>query len=187
MRRVSRVGLAAGTVIGLFVLGSPVATAGTDRAKAVPVEAWSTSVCKSFSRWEQRLSTLGSSGALADATAGKAAITKFLAGAVKANTRLARDLKAAGVPAVKNGKEIAAAFVTSTKRERAAFAQAKTAATDLPTGDGAAFATAAKDIVTKLQTAGTGLNATLESTAKNHPAAALDNAFKSTKACKATA
>ena len=187
MRRVCRVGLAVSSVVGLLVVGSSVASAGVDSAKAVPVEEWSASVCKGFSRWDVRLSKLASSGALADATAGKTAITKFLTGTVKANARLARDLKAAGVPAVKNGKAIAAAFVTSAKRERAAFAQAKTAASALPTDDQAAFATAAKQIATQLQTAGTSLNATLETTAGRYPSSGLDNAFKSTKACKAIA
>jgi hypothetical protein len=187
MARPRRAVLATLVLVTSLVTWTGVAVAAIPRAKSVPVKAWAASVCKDFSRWETVLTRLGSTGALADPTAGKAAITKFLTGAIKATDRLAKDVKAAGVPRVKNGKAIAAAFLGSVKSLRGAYASAETAAAALPTSDRAAFATAAKGIATQLQAAGTSLATTLTATASRYPASALDRSFTSTKACKAIA
>ena len=172
-------------VAALVVLAAPAAAVAA--AKTVPVKAWSGSVCKDFSRWEVQLTRLGATGAVANPTAGKAAITKFFTGAIKATDRLAKDLKAAGVPAVKHGTAIAAAFASSVKSLRGAYAKAKTSAAALPTGDPATFAAAAQALATQLQTTGSTLTTTLAQTTTQYPASALDKAFTSTKACKTVA
>jgi hypothetical protein len=165
----------------LLLAGSGVAAAGT---KSVPAKTWATSVCRDFRRWEGQLTKLGSTGQLPDPAAGKAAITKFLGGALKATDRLAKDLKSAGVPSIKNGNAIAAVFANAVKSLRSAYATANTNAAALPTSDPAAFAASAQALAKGLQTAGGALQTTLTTAAKQYPAGALDKAFTSTKACK---
>ena len=165
----------------LLVAAAPVGAASD--AKAVPVTAWSGSVCKDFGRWQARLAALTPSEAPADPAAGKAAITKFVKGAVKATATLAGQLESAGVPKVKDGAAIAAAFAGSVKSVRRAYGQARTAAAALPTADPAAFATATHALAVQLQASSSTLSATLAQTAAKYPASALDRAFSSTKAC----
>ena len=154
-------------------------------AKTVSVKDWSGSVCKGHARWDARLTTLGRIGRLADPSAGKAALTTYLTGAAHATDRLAKGLKSAGVPAVKDGQAIATAFADSVEVLRAAYAKATTDAAALPTTDPVAFATAARVLAAQLQTTGTTLNDTLATTAQKYPASAVVKAFRSTKACRA--
>ena len=177
--------LVAIVLMSAFVGGVGVAAAAVPQAKTVPAKQWTASACKDFARWETRLTALSSRGALADPAAGKAAITNFLKGASKAADRLAKGVESAGVPKVKDGAAIAAVLRSSVKRLRAAYATAKTGAAALPTGDAAAFATAAQALGAQLQTASAALTTTLAETATRSPGGALDTAFTTTKACAA--
>lgn len=179
VRRPARAALAILVLVAALLAGSTAAAAVPLRdAQTVSVKVWSASVCKGFAIWEHKLTKLNSTGA-ADATAAKAAIIRFLAGAAKATGRLARTLKRAGVPSVKHGKEIAATFVRSVKGLRVSYVEAKTAAAALPTGD----PVAAQALTTQLQTAETTLHTAVSEAAKKYPAKKLDTAFATTKAC----
>lgn len=187
MRRTARVGLGAVCVVGVLVVASSVATARVTAAKPVPVKAWSGSVCQDFGRWQARLAVLTPTVLPADPAAGKAAITKFVKGAVTATATLAGRLESAGVPEIKDGAAIAAAFTSSVESLRGAYRRARTAAAALPTADRAAFATATHALAVQLQAAASTLSATVAQAAAQYPASALDQAFSSTKACAAIA
>lgn len=182
MSRTSRVGCVVALSLGLLLAGSGAAAAGT---KTVPPKTWASSVCQDFTRWQGQLTKLGSTASPSDPAAGKAAITKFLGGALKATDKLAKDLKSAGVPSINNGNAIATAFMNAVKSLRSAYATANTNAAALSTTDAAAFALSAQAMVKGLQTAGTTLQTTLAAAAKQYPASALNQAFTSTKACRA--
>jgi len=170
-------------VVAVAAIATP-ASAAT-QAKTVSVKQWSASVCKGFAEWETRLTKLSSRDAVADPAAGKAAITKYVRGALKATDKLASSLKSAGVPSVNDGKAIEAALLSAVKGVRAAYATAKTSAAALPTDDAAAFAAAAQALAAQLQTASTTLSTTLTDAVTSNPSSALDKAFTSTKACAA--
>jgi hypothetical protein len=173
--------------VALVVTGSVVAAASVGAAKTVPAKTWATSVCQDFGRWEAQLTKAGSPGTLADPVTAKTAITKFLGGALKATDRLAKDLKSAGVPSIKNGKAIAAVVANAVNSLRTGYATANTSAAALPTTDPVAFGTAAKALASQLQTSGRTMSSTLSQTAKQYPDSALNKAFGSDKACKAIA
>ena len=96
----------------------------------------------------------------------------------------AKGLKSAGVPSVKDGEAIAAAFADSVEVLRAAYAKATTDAAALPTTDAVAFATAARVLAAQLQATGTALSDTLTTTAQTYPASDVVKAFRATKACR---
>jgi hypothetical protein len=178
----SRAGCVVAVSLGLFLAASGAAAAGT---KTVPLKTWASSVCQDFTRWQGQLTKLGSIGSSSDPAAVKAAFTKLFGGALKATDKLAKDLKSAGVPSIRNGNAIAAAFMNAVESLRSAFATAATGAAALPTTDPAAFALSAQALLQGLQTGGTTLQTTLRAAATRYPASALDQAFASTKACKA--
>jgi phytoene/squalene synthetase len=66
----------------------------------------------------------------------------------------------------RGSKAAAHAFVTSVKNLRGEYAKARNAAATLPTGDPAAFATAAQAPATQLKTANSTLATTLATTGK---------------------
>lgn len=176
----------AAMLVATLVAASPVAGA-VGRANPVAVKQWTASVCRDFDRWTAGLTTSDTPGALADPASTKAAITKYLTRAIKTTNTLISDLKRAGVPAVTDGKPIAATFNSSARSLRKAFTRAKAKAAGLSTVDPAAFATGAQALLSQLQTAGAALETTLTRTAKRHPAAKLDKAFSTTTACTAAA
>jgi hypothetical protein len=185
MMRSLRAVLATAVLMAALVTVSSAAAASTPQAKTTPVKQWTSSVCTGFARWETRLTKLSSRGTVADPVAGKAAITKYVAGALKATDKLAGKVESAGAPSVKNGKAIDAALLTSVEGVRGAYEKAETDAAALPTGDAGAFSFAAQALGATLQTASTTLSSTLTAAVKSTPGSALDKAFTTTKSCAA--
>lgn len=178
LRRPIRASFLIFVVVGALSAGSMAAHASVVDAKALPVKAWTSSVCNGFATWEHRLTKLGSSNP-ADAAAAKTAIVTFLTGATRATGQLAKALKRAGVPSIQHGKEIAAAIISSVKSLRTTYVGAKTTAAALPTDDPAA----AQALATQLQAGETTLQASVAEAAAKYPAPKLDKAFAATKAC----
>jgi hypothetical protein len=150
--------------------------------KSRPVKEWTAAVCTSVGRWERSLAGAGAGTVRPPANAPSvvAALTHGMDRAITATDRLAKDLDKIGVPAVKNGRAIAAALRDQVKRLRDMYVTAKAGITQWPTGDPAAFLTAAQALGKQIQasaTAGTR-NAAPDSTA-------LGKAFTRIKACKA--
>jgi hypothetical protein len=185
MRRSMQACLGAVTAFGLVVAGSGIATASAFDAKTVSVTQWSGSVCTSFRGWEAQLKKLGSTREPANPAAGKAAITRFLNGALKATNKLVEQVPSLGVPNVPNGNAIAAAFANATRSLDRAYASARTNAMALPTSDPAAFATAAQTLASQLQTSRIAGTATPPPASPSRPTSA-DLADRSRRTARVT-
>jgi hypothetical protein len=185
MRVVTRITIPVLVVAAMSAGGRGVALAESGAAKAVPPGRWVEAVCKDVGRLEQRLIQFGRTGAIKTLTAGEAVLIKFLASAKRATDRLAKDFRAAGVPAVPNGSAIAAGFAASIGSLRATFDQSARSASALSTNDPMAFADAVQVLGDRLKTASSGLDAALFLATKRSPIPVLASAFRTTRACAA--
>jgi hypothetical protein len=84
----------------------------------------------------------------------------------------------------RDGLAIAQLIVHATQSLKDGFAQAQSAASQLPTTDPAAFAPAETALVSQINTAASTLNTTITQAATAYQASPLDLAFRTTSACK---
>ena len=172
---------------------SGVAASAGNRAPR-PVRQWTASICTGFARWQRQLTTLASTGAIGDVLHGsgvadspdavRMGVTQLLDGAVLASDRLTRDLRSAGVPKVKDGAAIAAAFTSSIQVLTVVFSAFRTKAQQLPPNQPGQQFRETQDLASLLQTAGSTLQDTISKAGAAHPTTRIEKAFASTKACK---
>ncbi len=192
MQRLQR--LVVSAVLAAVLAGtSGVATSAVTNAPK-PVRHWTASICTGFARWQHQLTMLASTGAIGDVLHGsgvpdspdaiRIGVSQLLDGALLANLRLARDIQAAGIPKVKDGAAIAAAFSSSIQVLTVVFSAFRTRAQQLaPDQPGQQFRET-QDLSSLLQTAGATLQDTTTKTAAAYPTSRIAKAFASTKVCK---
>jgi len=120
------------------------AACGADTVKA---QAWAKGVCGAVRPWAQQIQ---SSVANAQAAVGtskdpavvKPQLSKLFGNAVRATDTAIKGVERAGVPDVKDGKQIAKDFRNALLSARNAFATAQKSVQALPTGDKTKFSAA---------------------------------------------
>jgi hypothetical protein len=187
MNRTSRA-RAVVVVVILFWVALSSATSHASRAVAapekVPIKQWLAPVCKSFDRWNTRLTELSSISALPDRVAAKTALAEFVGGALKATKRLVKDLKEAGEPRIRHGADVAAALRSAAKEVRKAYLGARESVATLSTDDAAVFAFQAHALAQELRVASTRASAVLIDATQRALDRTLDKAISTTKACE---
>jgi hypothetical protein len=112
----------------------------------------------------------------------KQQLQTYLGSMVAAADRFDTQLKAAGVPNVKNGQQFASTLRTAFGQVRTAFAQAQTQVSQLATNSVPAFRTAAANVRATLNQADTKLRSLdLTKNAELHDAALKDSTCKALK------
>jgi hypothetical protein len=144
---------------------------------------WAQRVCTALGRWSARVEQVAPKAASSDPVVARASLSGSLAQSVIATDDLVRSLRAAGVPKVTHGREIAASFVATFTRARAQLAAAAKRANRLPTTDATAFAKGAARVERLLERTMTGVDAALAKAGKRYASTALDRALAGTAAC----
>lgn len=116
-------------------------------ADTVKPQAWAKGVCGAVRPWAQQIQTsVGNAqaavGSSKDVAVVKPQLSKLFGDAVRATDTAIRGVELAGVPDVKDGKQIAKDFRDALVSARNAFAKAQKAVRALPTGDKATFSAA---------------------------------------------
>jgi hypothetical protein len=191
--RIVRVGASAAIVCAVVVGGSG-AVRGTTPDAPRSVRKWSASICTDFARWQDQLVRLASTGGVGHILHGtgtsdppdviQAGVSQLLAGALLATDELVRDVRAAGVPKIPDGQNIAAEFAGSAAFVSAAFADFKRSADQVAPDEPGQQFRETQDLASLLQRAGTTLSTTLQQIAAAYPKGGIKRVFASTKACK---
>jgi hypothetical protein len=153
LRRVAPVLLAVGLVAGGAGCGG---SSRPGAATGVKPAAWARSVCTALSPWRAQLTSLTDEAQrqLTSATTpaqAKENLVGLLAGAEKASEAARGQVAAAGTPAVAQGGDIAARFVTSLQAARDAYAHARGTVAGLDAGNAQAFYAEVANAFEKLQ------------------------------------
>lgn len=126
------------------VLLALTAACGADTVKP---QAWAKGVCGAVRPWAHQIQTsVGNAqaavGSSKDPAVVKPQLSKLFGDAVRATDIAIRGVDRAGVPDVKDGKQIAKDFRVALVGARDAFAKAQKAIRALPTGDKVTFSSA---------------------------------------------
>ena len=171
----------------LFALVVSIALAGCGSSgnSAISPSAYVKSVCSSVGPFEKdvvnRSSTLDLA-TITDAAQGKAALQGFLQAVSEDTDRALAQLKSAGAPNVKNGKEIAGAIVSAFTDLKSTMVQAVNQAGALPTDSAAAFKADAQALGTTVRASMTRIGTNLQSSTLR--SAEVEKAAADEPACK---
>jgi hypothetical protein len=129
---------------------------GGSSPSGVAPKAYIKSVCTSLRSWSSGIRTAGNQlQAAATGTrslaAGKQQYQTFIVALATDTGRAVNDLKSAGVPAVKNGKQISDALVGAFTQARSGLSQAVTQAGAIPTTSAAAYQAAATGVTASIR------------------------------------
>jgi hypothetical protein len=165
------------TSSGLAVLASAAVLAGcgssgSSSSSGVSAATYVKSVCSAVAPFERDV--VARSGALNPATIknptqGKQALQSFLSAVATDAGQALSQLKNAGEPNVKNGKQIAGTIVTAFSKLKTAMSQAASQAGSLPTNDVQAFKSATQGLGTTLQSSMTSIGTSLQSSTLKSP------------------
>jgi hypothetical protein len=183
VRRRLPLGFVAGVVLTASLLGGAPAQAAT-----APVQ-WADSVCGALRSWVDTVHN--ASAAAAKSKPGSAAnvrtkLTKLLALTQHETSSLLADLKRAGEPDVKGGKQIAATIREGFRQVLGAVADAKKTLAKAKTKDPTGFLNAARSVQDALESSLEGVQAAF-SAARTADVAPLLAAFAADKDCRAVA
>jgi hypothetical protein len=142
--------------ISLVVAALALGGCGGSSPSGVTPTAYIKSVCTSLGSWSSGIRTAGNQlQAAATGTrslaAGKQQYQTFIVALVTDTGRAVSDLKTAGVPAVKNGKQISDALVGAFTQARSGLSQAATQAGAIPTTSAAAYQAAATGVTASIR------------------------------------
>ena len=182
LRRALRPATLAAAIAGASILAG---CGSSSSSSGISAGAYVKSVCTAVSPFEKDIvsrSQALNATSLSNAAQGKQALQGFLK-AVSSDTQQAlAQLKNAGQPNVKNGKQISTAIVGAFSQLNGAMASALTQANSLPTNSPEAFKTAAQQLSTNIRTSMTSIGSSLQSnTLKSQ---ALEQAAAKEPTCK---
>jgi hypothetical protein len=166
--------------------GATSAGGGATTSNEVPVSSWVGSLCSSVGTWQKTLTQgVPTISDPTDLAGTKKAFSDYLGKVVSATEQLISDVKAAGIPATENGKEIASAFTSTLSSLSAAFTKAKSDVEALSTSDPVALASGLQKVGSDLTTAGSQLGNTFDEIANKFPSADLGQAASKDPSCSA--
>lgn len=113
-------------------------------ADGVEPDRWATQVCRALKPWSEKIASLtrdtqAEMSRAVSAEQAKTSIVELLRGAEKASEQARQGLAAAGVPAVDDGKQIAAEFRAALRAARDAYGSARRRVSALSTRSPDAF------------------------------------------------
>lgn len=141
------------------------------------------SICQTVGPFERNVQASSSAlnlSSISNVTQGKQALQTFLASLVSDTDKAVNQLKAAGTPDVKNGKQISSAITGAFTQLRSAMSQAANSAKQLPTSSPQAFKTAADNLGTNIRTSMSGIGASISGLKSPE----LETAAKKETACQ---
>lgn len=151
--------LAAGAVLAVLL----VAGCGGSSSQVKPA-AYVKSMCTAIGNWKNTIQSAGvtlqsSNPASGPRTAAKADYQRFVAALVSATSRASNDLRAAGVPAVSGGKQLANRLTNAFERATRGLDRAETQAKSIRTDSASTFQLGASAVSTEIRTALEGIAA----------------------------
>jgi hypothetical protein len=170
---------------GLFaVLAISVTLAACGGSSGVAPATYVKSICQAIGPFEKtvqsRSKELQNASGLKSPEQGKQALQGFLSAVVADTDKALTKLKAAGTPAVSNGKKVSTAIVAAFAELKGALQKAATAAGSLPTTSASAFSGAAQQLGSSVQSSLGGIGSSLS----NLKSSDLENAAKKEPACQ---
>jgi hypothetical protein len=174
-----RVVLATATTALVVALTVGVAGASATVAPAT----WTARMCAALDQWHTRVVAVAPKAASSDPVVARASLSGSLGQSVVATDDLVRAMRAAGVPKVAHGREIAASLIATFTRTRVQLAAAARRAERLPTTDANAFAKGAIAGERALERSMSGVDTALAKAGSRFPSKALDRAFARAAAC----
>jgi hypothetical protein len=190
MRGWSKIGI--GVVAGLLLLsacssGGDGGGGGTPSSapQKVSAEAYVKDLCGGIQTYLTDVQTLSSNfSSSIDPTASAqdqaAAVGSFLDDVISKTDTLVATVKAAGVPDVDGGQEVATTLTATFQKVSDALQQARDKVDSLPTGDPAAFATELTNLGTEIQSSLSGIGNSLGTLSSSQ----LDQAFSAEPTCQ---
>jgi hypothetical protein len=178
---------AAGVVAAVVLVTSLFAAAPSGAATSP--DAWASSVCGALDTWVDSVQSASEKVASSKPTSAanvRKKLTKLLAVTEKRTAALLADLKAAGRPDVKGGKQIAATIREGFRQVLSAVADAKRSLAKANTGDATAFLNSARSVQDALESSLEGVQAAF-SAVRSADIAPLLAAFAADKHCGAVA
>jgi hypothetical protein len=176
-------GFVAGVVLATSLLGAVPAGAATSPQK------WAHSVCGALDSWVDEVHAASEKVAASKPTSAanvRKKLTKLLARTQSETSALIADLKAAGQPDVKGGKQIAATIREGFRQVLSSIADAKKSLAKVKTKDSTAFMNAARSVQDALESSLEGVQAAF-SAVRTADVAPLLAAFAADKRCEAVA
>ena len=155
-RRIRRTLPAKFALAAVATVGLASAGCGSSSSNGVSAAAYVKSVCGAAATWFESVQSVGGKLQAAVHThkslpQTKASYTTFVTGLLHATERAEGQLKAAGTPAVNNGKQISDSIVHAFSRAAHGLAGAAAAARKLPTTSSTAFRNAATRVQAQIQ------------------------------------
>jgi hypothetical protein len=160
---------------------------GVDRTAA---DEWMHELCTAMSSWHSRIDAEAgelNEGLAADATPeeGRDAVAAFLDEAIAVTEALLGDVRAAGVPDVDDGEQLAAEYAAAIAEARDVFADARAGVESMPVDDPEGFAVEAQAIGAQIEEGAQGVQAAFSDIDRRYDAPELDRAFEREPACAA--
>ncbi len=174
-------------VVALVCATATFSTGSADAAQKTTVAKWVHGICTNLVSWKDDLqtksqdfqNTISSSTRLADV---KTSFVQFLDDAVSSTQSMLSDVKALGVPDVKDGAGIAGVIGTGLSEVQSGFRRALTSARALPTNP-TAFQADVKKITNKLDASSNRAGKVFDSAKKKYDTKAIDSAKKKDPDC----
>ena len=183
----SRARAATAIRISLLLATLVLAGCGGSTPSGVTPKAYIKSVCTSLGSWSAGVRTAGnrlqaSATGTTSLASGRQQYQTFVVALVGNTGRAVDDLKRAGVPAVKNGKQISDALVGAFTQAKSGLTQAATQAGAIPTTSSGAYQAAASGVTASIrQTLGQIANVRPERDPQLHAAATKEPACQALK------
>jgi len=154
----------------------------------VPIETWAGGVCGAVNTWLAGINANGTKlnqdvQGISDLGAGRDLLVKFMQDAVALTDTMIGSVRAAGAPAVANGKQLSADLVDALSPVKQTFEGAVTKAQQLPTGDPEAFSQAATELGNEITNSQGSFTASFDALQRKYNDPKLNNAFKTVPAC----
>ncbi len=150
----------------LLAVTAAVSLAGCGGSSAPSAGTYVKSICTALSGWRDSVQAAGTAlqsaataGKHVSLTKGKESYLAFVSALLHATTGATASLRAAGVPAVKNGKQVSAMLVDAFAGAQTALTGAAAQAARIPTTTPAAYASAASNVTGVIRTALAGMTA----------------------------
>ena len=162
-----------------------VAACGSSGSSSVTPSAYVKSVCTAVGPFEKDVVTRSSAldlTTISNATQGKAALQGFLTAVAADTNKALTQLRAAGSPDVKNGKQISDAIVGAFAQLEGTMSKAVKQAGSLPTNSPQAFKGAAQSLGNTVRTSMTNIGTNLQSSTLK--SSELEQAAAKERACQ---